>query len=135
MLKYTKISSKTSSLGSRVQSKSSIYYVLKSIKRFKSQSTQQNIIFQHYYQSYCDYLLKMGRMDEQLVIFEQLTVSDFKKWSSTALKVHSQVWDNFWKLKALQKCFLFHLKSSSRSHILIFVLNFRSRRKTASLER
>ena len=41
-----------------------VYIVLKSMKRFESHSTQQHIIFQHYYQSYCDYLLKMGRMDE-----------------------------------------------------------------------
>ena len=34
----------------------------------------------------------MGRMDEEQAVFEQLTVSKFKKWSSTALKVHSQVW-------------------------------------------
>ena len=33
-------------------------------------------------------------MDEQTA-FERLTLSIFKKWSSTALKVHSQVWDNF----------------------------------------
>ena len=62
LLEYAKISSKTSRVGSGVQSKSSIYEVLKSIKRFVSHATQQNIIFQHYYQSYCDYLLKMGRM-------------------------------------------------------------------------
>ena len=49
-------------------------------------STQQNIIFQHYYQSYCDYLSKMGRMDEEQAVFEQLTLSDFKKCSSTALR-------------------------------------------------
>ena len=64
---------------------------LKSIKRFELHSTKQNIIFQQYYQSYCDYLLKMGRMDEEQAVFEQLTLSDFKKWSSTALKTHSQV--------------------------------------------
>ena len=50
-------------------------------------SAQQNIIFQqHYYQLYCDNLLKMGRMDKEQAVFEQLTLSDFKKWSSTALK-------------------------------------------------
>ena len=49
-------------------------------------STQQNIIFQHYYQSYCDYLLKVGRMDKEQTVFEQLTLSDFKNRSSTALK-------------------------------------------------
>ena len=30
-------------------------------------------------------------MDEEQAVFEQLTLSDFKKWSSTALKTHSQV--------------------------------------------
>ena len=49
-------------------------------------STQQNIIFQHYYQSHCDYLLKIGRIDKEQAVFEQLTLSDFKKWSFTALK-------------------------------------------------
>ena len=38
-------------------------------------------------------------MDE--VVFEQLTLRDFKKSGSTALKSHSQVRENFWKLKAL----------------------------------
>ena len=60
--------------------------VLKSIKRFESHSLQQNIIFQHYYQSCCDYLLKMCCMDDPQAVIEQLTLNDFKKWSSTALK-------------------------------------------------
>ena len=46
----------------------------------------QNIIFQRYYHSYCDYLLNLSRMDEEQAVFEQLTLSDFKKWSSTALE-------------------------------------------------
>ena len=37
-------------------------------------------------QSYCDYLLKMGRIDEAQAVIEQLIVSDFKKSGSTALK-------------------------------------------------
>ena len=73
-----------------VQGKSSIYQVLKSMKRLESHSTQQNI-FQHYYTSYCHYLLKMGRMNEKQAVFKQLTLSDFKKRSSTALKAHPQV--------------------------------------------
>ena len=36
-------------------------------------------------------------MDEGQAVFAQLTVSDFKKWSSTALKDLR----HFWKLKAL----------------------------------
>ena len=51
---------------------------------------KQNIIFQQYYQSYCNYLLKTGRMDEEQAVFEKLIFSDFKKLSSTALKSHSQ---------------------------------------------
>ena len=49
-------------------------------------STQQNLIFQHYYQSYHNYLLSLGRMDGEQAVFELLIISDFKKWSSTALK-------------------------------------------------
>ena len=30
-------------------------------------------------------------MDEEQAVYEQLTLSDFKKWSTTALKAHSQV--------------------------------------------
>ena len=30
-------------------------------------------------------------MDEESAALEQLTLSNFKKWSSTALKAHSQV--------------------------------------------
>ena len=33
---------------------------VKSIKRFESHFTKQKIIFQHYYQLYWDYLLKLG---------------------------------------------------------------------------
>ena len=43
----------------------------------------------------------MDRIDEEQAVFEQLTLNNFKKKSSTALKPHSQVWDNFWQLKAL----------------------------------
>ena len=31
----------------------------------------------------------MGRMDEEQAVFEHLTLSDFKKWSVTALKTFS----------------------------------------------
>ena len=34
-------------------------------------STQQNTIFQHYYQSHYDYLLEMARIDEEQAVFEQ----------------------------------------------------------------
>ena len=40
-------------------------------------------------------------MDEEQAAFEQLTLSDFKKWTSKALKAHSQVCGNFWQLKVL----------------------------------
>ena len=39
-------------------------------------------------------------MDEEQAVFEQLTLSNFKKWSSTEWKAHSEVWENVWKLKA-----------------------------------
>ena len=32
-------------------------------------------------------------MDEEQPVFEQLTLFDFKKWISTALKVHSELKD------------------------------------------
>ena len=31
----------------------------------------------------------MDRMDEEQAVFEQVTLSDFKKWTSTALKAYS----------------------------------------------
>ena len=40
---------------------------------FQKIQTQQNIIFQKNYPSYCDYLLKMGRMHEEEAVFEQIT--------------------------------------------------------------
>ena len=40
-------------------------------------------------------------MDEEQAVFEQITLTDFKNWSSTALKANSQVRENFWKLKTL----------------------------------
>ena len=33
------------------------------------------MIFQHYYQSYCDYLFKMGRTGEKQAVFEQAVTS------------------------------------------------------------
>ena len=48
--------------------------------------TQQNVIFQQYYHSHCNYLLKMGCMNNEQAIFEWLTLSSLKKWSSTTLK-------------------------------------------------
>ena len=86
-----KFQAKQSRFGSGVQSKSRINLVLKLIKPFESHSTQQNIIFQHYYKSYGDYLSKMDRTDEEQAVFEQLTLSDFKKCSSAVLKAHSQI--------------------------------------------
>ena len=62
--------------------------VFNSIKRFESHSTQQSIIFLDYYQSYCDYLLKLSHLDEEKAVFERLTLSNFKKWSSTVLKTY-----------------------------------------------
>ena len=49
-------------------------------------SIQQNIIFQHYYHSQCNYLLKIGGIDKEQAVFEQLILNNFKKGSSTVLK-------------------------------------------------
>ena len=46
-----------------------MYYVLKLLKRFESNFTQQNTIFQQYYQSYCNYLLRIDTIDEEQAIF------------------------------------------------------------------
>ena len=45
------------------------------MKRFTLHSTQQNSAFQRNYQPYYDYLLKMGRMDEEHAELEQLTLT------------------------------------------------------------
>ena len=66
--------------------------------------TQQNII-QYSYQSYCNYLLKMGRMDKEQAVFEQLTLSDFKEWSSTTLKANSQNFANCKPFQNDENCF------------------------------
>ena len=36
---------------------------------------------------YCDYLLKKDRMDEKQVVFDQLTLSNFEKWSLSELNI------------------------------------------------
>ena len=54
-------------------------------------STQQNIIFQHHYQSYCDYLLKMGRMDKEQAVFEQITLTMILTGNSEKISI-SWVW-------------------------------------------
>ena len=40
-------------------------------------------------------------MDEKQTLFEKLSLSSFKRLRSTALKAQCQVWEHFWKLKAL----------------------------------
>ena len=39
-------------------------------------------MFQQYYLLHCNYLLKMGRIDNEQTVFEQLTLSANKKWRS-----------------------------------------------------
>ena len=70
-----------------------------------------------------DYLVKMGRMDKEQALFEQITLSDFKKWSTTALQTLSQFWEKFWKPKALLKCpkMFFTLNT-----LLVLILTFLS---------
>ena len=53
-------------------------------------STRQNIVFQHYYQSYCNCLLKMGHVDKEQAVFEQLILSQLKKWSSIELNAFNK---------------------------------------------
>ena len=43
---------------------------------------QQNSAFQHHILRF--FLLKTDRIDKEQTVFEQLTSSDFKKWSCTA---------------------------------------------------
>ena len=75
------------------------------------------MLFQQYYQSFCYYLLKMGLMDEEQAVFEQLTLSNFEK-SSRSIKVALSSLRIFLEtespLKILKNAF--HLKYSSRSH-------------------
>ena len=54
-------------------------------------STQQNIIFQHYYQSYCDYLLKMGCIDKEQAVFEQITLTIIMTGNNEKISI-SWVW-------------------------------------------
>ena len=72
MVGYAKISSKASRVGSGVQCEINMIKESKVNKTFWIKfllvilhSVPENIIFQHYSQSYCDYLLKMGCMDEE----------------------------------------------------------------------
>ena len=60
----------------------------------------------------------MGRMDEEQVVFEQLTLSNFTKWSSTALKAPSLVWENILDTESPLKMIenTFHLQFFSHSH-------------------
>ena len=57
-------------------------------------------------------------MDEEQTVFEQLTLSDFKKSSSAALKLYCQAWEKIFETKSPLKMLknAFHLKYSSRSH-------------------
>ena len=57
-------------------------------------------------------------MDEEQAVFEQLNLNDFKKWSSTALKVHSQNLRKFLETESplIMLKNAFHLKYSFRSH-------------------
>ena len=56
-------------------------------------------------------------MDEELAVLEQLTLSDLKKWSSTARTLKFVIIFGNWKPFEMMKnaFYLFHLKSSSRS--------------------
>ena len=68
------------------QVRSSIYHIPHNKTFFNTTTSTTIPVLQ-----YCNYLLKMGRMDEEQAIFDQLTLSDLKKWTTTALKRHTQV--------------------------------------------
>ena len=92
--------------------------------------------FQQYYQSYCNYLSKIGHMDKERAVFEQITLRDFKKWSFTALNAHSQVWTGTWKPFQNAEKMLF--TSNTLLVLMIQYLNFCLEllvMSTASLER
>ena len=42
--------------------------------------------FQHYQQSYCDYLWKKTLMGEEQAVFEKVALSHLEMWSSTGLQ-------------------------------------------------
>ena len=55
----------------KCRAKQSVFVMVFKRKVVILHSAQQNIIFQHYYQSYYHNLLRMGRMDEEEAVFEQ----------------------------------------------------------------
>ena len=66
----------------------------------------------------------MHHLDEEQAVFEKLTLSDFKKWSTTALKVHSQVETILATeslLKMMKNAFCFTLKAFFVLKILKFL--------------
>ena len=46
-------------------------------------------------------------MDEEQLVFEQLTLSDFNKWSSTVLKAHTKFLETESPLKIMKNAFHF----------------------------
>ena len=55
----------------------------------------------------------MGRMDEEQAIFEQLTLSNFKKWSSTALKTfnnYTKIMTNITDKIRISRVWYFYLR-------------------------
>ena len=66
----------------------------------------------------------MHHLDEEQAVFEKLPLSDFKKWSTTALKVHSQVETILATeslLKMMKNAFYFTLKAFFILKILKFL--------------
>ena len=79
-------------VGSGVQGESSIWQDLTLVKRFEFKFYLQfySLHNKYYFSTLLPVILKlfiMGHMDEKQALFEQLTLSDFKKWSSAVWKI------------------------------------------------
>ena len=136
LLGYTKVSKKTSSVGSCVHGKNSIYFEVNETLWITLHTAK------HYYSTLLSVILRLFiKNGWHGWRASCIWTVNFKRLQEVALKEHSQVWDNFWLVEAFQKndekCFLFHLKSSSLvlKILKFFVLNFRSCQKTAWIER
>ena len=73
-------------------------------------NTTKHYFFQYFYQSHCNYLSKMGYMGKEQAVFEQLTLSDIKMWSSPELKTFNNyariTTNNRGKIRISWACFL-----------------------------
>ena len=68
----------------------------------------------------------MGRMDKKQAVFEQITLSDFKKWSSTALKTLNNytiiIINNSYKIRKLKLSLLLIFELIQQATLMNFML-------------